>query len=111
MDCRNCGRQLDDAAMVCPACGTSTGRTLAQVGGDRKSKVAAGLFGIFLGGLGIHNFYLGYKNRGMTQLLLGTIGVLIIVGPIISAMWGFIEGIKILVGTINVDAEGRPLGD
>lgn len=33
------------------------------------------LLGIFLGGLGIHNFYAGYKTEGMIQLSLGVIGI------------------------------------
>lgn len=36
---------------------------LAQPYPDQKSKMAAGLLGIFLGGLGIHNFYLGYTGK------------------------------------------------
>ena len=35
-----------------------------------KSKLAAGLLGIFLGYLGVHNFYLGYAGRGLVQLLV-----------------------------------------
>jgi len=39
-----------------------------------KSKVAAGLLAIFLGGLGIHKFYLGYTGPGLVYLLTNTIG-------------------------------------
>lgn len=39
-----------------------------------KSKVAAGLLAIFLGGLGIHKFYLGYTGPGLVFLLVNTIG-------------------------------------
>ena len=34
-----------------------------------KSKVAAGLLAIFLGGLGIHKFYLGRPGMGILYLL------------------------------------------
>src|SRR4051794_20872925 len=37
-----------------------------------KSPVAAGLLALFLGGLGIHKFYLGYGTEGVI-LLVGTI--------------------------------------
>ena len=40
---------------------------------QNKSKIAAGLLGIFLGSLGIHNFYLGYTKKAILQLCL-TIG-------------------------------------
>src|ERR1700694_86745 len=42
-----------------------------------KSKLAAGLLGIFLGGLGIHRFYLGYTNIAIAQLVVGIIGVVL----------------------------------
>ena len=38
-------------------------------GNITKSKVAAGLLGIFLGGLGIHKFYLGRWGWGIVYLL------------------------------------------
>jgi TM2 domain-containing membrane protein YozV len=70
----------------------------------RKSKLVAGLLGVLLGGLGIHRFYLGYVSIGIAQIAvtLCTVGL--------GAIWGFIEGILILVGNnITTDAEGRPL--
>jgi TM2 domain-containing membrane protein YozV len=78
---------------------------------EPKSKLVAGLLGIFVGGLGIHNFYLGYTNRGVTQLLLATVGYLIIIGPFIASVWGLIEGIQILTGSTNTDANGNKLTD
>lgn len=73
--------------------------------GEAKSKIAAGLLGIFLGGLGIHRFYLGYVGIGIAQIVVTfiTFGF--------GALWGFIEGILILVGTIDKDAKGVPLKD
>ena len=41
---------------------------MAAVGS--KSKVAAGLLALFLGGLGIHKFYLGYVGAGIVHLIL-----------------------------------------
>jgi TM2 domain-containing membrane protein YozV len=72
-----------------------------------KSKLAAGLLGIFLGGLGIHNFYLGYKGKALAQLLIAvlTIGF----GLIVTSIWGLVEGIMILAGAIDKDASGAPL--
>ena len=74
-----------------------------------KSKIAAGLLGIFLGGFGVHNFYLGYTGKAVAQLLITllTCGF----GAFISSIWGLIEGILILTGSINVDGAGIPLKD
>lgn len=56
-----------------------------------KSKIAAGLLGIFLGALGIHKFYLGYTKAGVIMLLVSllTFGV----GATIMEIIGLVEGI------------------
>ena len=77
---------------------------------EQKSKMAAGLLGIFLGYLGIHNFYLGYTSKAVAQLLLGTVGGFFCgIGTVAAAIWGFVEGIMILTGSISVDGHGVPL--
>jgi TM2 domain-containing membrane protein YozV len=74
-----------------------------------KSKIAAGILAIFLGSLGVHNFYLGYTGKAVAQLLITvlTCGI----GAIISGVWSLIEGIMILTGSISTDASGMPLSD
>ena len=72
---------------------------------QQKSKIAAGLLGIFLGAWGIHNFYLGFTKKGVIQIIVS------VVTCGIGGIWGFIEGIMILVGSINTDANGNPLRD
>ena len=74
-----------------------------------KSKMAAGLLGIFLGGFGVHNFYLGYTGKAVAQLLITllTCGF----GGVISGIWGLIEGIMILTGSIKVDGKNVPLAE
>ena len=76
---------------------------------EAKSKMVAGLLGIFLGSFGVHNFYLGYTGKAVAQLLITllTCGC----GACISSVWGLIEGIMILMGNINTDANGNPLKD
>lgn len=56
-----------------------------------KSKVAAGLLAIFLGGLGVHKFYLGKPIQGILYLLFCWTGI-----PAIIAL---IEGILYLVSS------------
>ena len=74
-----------------------------------KSKIVAGLLGIFLGALGIHRFYLGYTKIGIIQLVLAI--VLSGLGLGFLALWGVIEGIMILAGAVYFqrDAHGVPL--
>lgn len=106
--CPNCGQPTPQGSQVCLHCGVAvnSGTFSANSG---KSKVAAGLLAIFLGTLGVHNFYLGYTGKAVAQLLITllTCGI----GTIVSGTWAFIEGILILTGNINTDADGRMLSD
>ncbi len=135
MFCRNCGQQyISDEAVICtkcgaqkgagfqfcPSCGQPTppnsqvclncGVSLAayEPKGD-KSKVAAGLLGIFLGCFGVHNFYLGYTGKAIAQLVITLVSCFVL-SPV-SSIWGFIEGVLILCGKIDRDADGRLLSD
>lgn len=113
--CPNCGTELKQDAVFCANCGKEVNKEAVQgevVGNGvkpPKSKIAAGLLGIFLGCFGVHNFYLGYTGKAVAQLLITVLSCFIL--SFASAIWGLIEGILILVGNINVDAEGNPLGD
>ena len=115
--CTNCGNELKEGEAKCVSCGnvigtpTQTQNTTNNQAG-MKSKLVAGLLGIFVGSLGIHNFYLGYTGKAVAQLLLTLIGwVLCGIGPVAAGLWGLIEGILILTGSINVDANGNQLGE
>jgi TM2 domain-containing membrane protein YozV len=54
-----------------------------------KSRTSYIVLGIFLGGLGVHNFYAGYTGRGVGQLCLTvlTLGAL----GVVSWVWAIIE--------------------
>lgn len=109
--CENCGKELKEGADVCINCGKAINKKGTVNNPNAKSKMAAGLLGIFLGSLGVHNFYLGYTGKAVAQLLLTIVGWVIIVGPLASSIWGLIEGIMILCGSINKDGKGNPLAD
>lgn len=112
--CSNCGRAVPKNAVICMNCGVAISG-IPDV--NAKSKVAAGLLGIFLGHLGIHNFYLGYTGKAIIQLVISVIGyctTCVGVGTLLlagTAIWGLVEGIMILAGSINRDANGRMLKD
>ena len=81
-----------------------------------KSRVTAGLFGIFLGCYGVHNFYLGFKGKAILQLVLTLVGsftspfFLIGLIPVFGVIiWTLIEGIMILCNRNGKDAYGNPL--
>jgi len=103
MFCKNCGKEVSDQAAVCIHCGVAIQNS--AVDPNAKSKIVAGLLGIFLGSFGIHRFYLGYTGIGVAQIIVSlvTCGV--------GGIWGFIEGIMILVGSMDTDASGVKLKD
>jgi hypothetical protein len=51
--CRECGTEIARSTIACPKCGGQ------QRADHRKSKIVAGFLALFLGGFGIHRFYLG----------------------------------------------------
>jgi len=106
--CPNCGNPTTmPGASVCTNCGVSLG--VPYSAGQQKSKIAAGLLGIFLGAFGVHNFYLGYTGKAIAQLLMSILSCGILAA--VSSIWGLVEGIMILTGSINTDAAGVPLKD
>lgn len=123
MFCKQCGKPVDDGQELCEECKATTGASTSQqtvnngqtyntntnIDPNAKSKLAGGLLGIFLGSFGVHNFYLGYTGKAVAQLLITllTCGF----GAFVSSVWGLIEGILILTGSINVDGNGKPLRD
>jgi TM2 domain-containing membrane protein YozV len=110
--CSNCGAGTDPLAVFCVRCGVALIPAAGQASFDpsAKSKLAAGLLGIFLGGIGIHRFYLGYTGIAVAQLVLGLAGIFTCgITSIAAAIWGLVEGILILTGSINKDAQGKGL--
>ena len=85
--CTNCGAVIHREAEMCPECGTT--QTVGVPG--EKDKLAAALIAIFLGGLGIHKFYLGDNRMGVIYLCFFWTGI--------PAVLGLIEGIIYLTKT------------
>jgi len=66
-------------------------KQMAKESGGGKSQLLAGVLCFFLGGLGIHRFYLGYTWQGIVQLLtFGGLGI-----------WILIDFIRILTGDLK----------
>jgi len=92
--CSSCGAIIKEKAEICPKCGVrqifNTGG-LGAVAPNGKSKIVAALLGIFLGGFGIHKFYLGSIGMGILYLIF--------FWTFIPAIVGFIEGLLLLAMT------------
>ena len=114
--CGCCGAEIPGQEGICPYCGAGLPDNVAQPTvptapvaavqqpvdqAPVKHKNTYLLLGIFLGGLGIHNFYAGYTKKGVIQLLitLFTAGY----GGMVSWIWAIIE-----ICTVKQDANGIP---
>ena len=62
--CYACGQPIDGRAEICPKCGVRQKHAMGQ-----KSRIAAALLALFLGGFGVHKFYLGRVAWGIVYLL------------------------------------------
>jgi len=100
MFCKNCGKQIDDKAVICVHCGVPTSNQ------SSSSIQPEGTFDwlttlllcFFLGFLGIHSFYTKKTGIGIAQLLtLGGCGI-----------WTLIDFILIIMGSYK-DGNGKPL--
>ena len=94
--CQRCATPATPGQAVCIRCGFALRNTAAS---GEKSKVAAGLLGIFLGGFGVHKFYLGYTTPAIVMLAV-TVGggclALFVIGLLfawVPSLIGLIEGI------------------
>jgi hypothetical protein len=78
--CHNCGAETTTAAVICTKCGVKLSRK------GEKQWLTALLFSIFLGGLGVDRFYLGYTGLGVFKILtLGGLGVWWLIDMILMA--------------------------
>lgn len=92
--CSDCGSVIKIKAEICPKCGVRQmpapgSIDLAATAPNGKSKLAAALFALFLGGIGIHKFYLGQVGWGIAYLLF--------CWTFIPAIVAFVEAILLFV--------------
>ena len=99
--CSQCGAQLVDEAVVCPHCGCAVAPTkTVDPNASPKSRLIALLLCVFVGGLGIHRFYVGKIGTGVLWLLTaGCFGI-----------GALVDLIMIACGTFT-DSDGNPVTD
>ncbi|MHB8872961.1 MAG: TM2 domain-containing protein [Myxococcaceae bacterium] len=123
MNCTQCGTALSPGSSFCATCGArqlqvgvpAPGLASFNAGGplvdgrsglpySHRSKMAAGLLQIFLGGFGAGRFYTGHTGIAIAQIAVTwlTCGL--------GALWPLIDGIMMLTGSVP-DVDGRPMRD
>jgi hypothetical protein len=97
--CAACGNQVVPTAQICTRCSSPIQRI--NIDNTTISRITYILLGLFLGGLGIHNFYAGRTGKGLVQLLLVvcTLGL----GALITGPWALFDIIL-----VTTDGQGRP---
>ena len=84
--------QGNEAFSIFAISGQNPGINLGASG--EKSRVVACVLALFLGGLGIHKFYLGYNKAGIIMLLVTLFGFFLFGLPSIAIyIIAFVEGI------------------
>lgn len=78
-----------------PLLGTTPPPSTSATNPRASNKIAAGVCGILLGGLGVHKFILGYNGAGIIMLLVTLLGGFVTCGISSGVMHviGLIEGI------------------
>lgn len=118
MFCKNCGQEIEENVKFCPYCGsnlsTVVNDNLQQCDNKKeksgfnenvspKSRTVAALLAFFLGGLGIHRFYVGKIGTGILQILVTCCFGL-------GCVWALIDFIIILCGNFR-DSQGLVISD
>ena len=100
MYCKECGKEINDKAIICPNCGCSTKRH--NTFSTERNKWIALLLWFFLGGLGAHRFYVGDDGGGAMYIALFVLGIItfgLLYIPLVI-LW-VLDLIKILQGEIS----------
>lgn len=117
MFCRKCGANIENA-QKCPYCGMEQAEDantngyngqpvyVPEIETGTKSKLVAGLLQLFVGFFGIGRFYLGFTGLGILQIVVTVLSC-----GIGGAIWGFVDGILILSGSVKFDGQGKWLAD
>ncbi len=105
VQCGTCGSQFSVAAPVSatpfnPYISDPTLAAPEEIRRFTDKKIAAGICGLLLGGLGVHKFILGFSNAGTIMLVVTLVGSITgacllfpLVAPMAMGVIGFIEGI------------------
>jgi hypothetical protein len=105
--CHECGEIIRAKAEICPKCGVrqpvgaglAAAKTGLQLPSGRNRSVAI-VLALFLGGLGMHKFYLGKNLQGFFYLAF--------CWTLIPALLGLVDVIRLLLQSDQAFAEAYP---
>ena len=86
--CRGCGKEIHETAVSCPHCGCQQAATVA---GNIKSQSVATVLAAFVGGIGIHRFYLRSPVTGIFYILFCWTGMPGLIAIIETFVYAFMS--------------------
>lgn len=149
MFCTFCGAKIEDGSKYCPTCGAQQeiaeeikqqenvqpvstvspvfqGSDLPKMQCSPKSRLTALMLAIFLGDLGVNNFYVGNKGKGFAKLLIAIFGIVLeeiglfgdsagalffaVLLLLAVAIWKIVDIVKVAKGE-EIDGKGLPVTD
>jgi TM2 domain-containing membrane protein YozV len=106
MYCNKCGKDVPNDTRFCPVCGAPQGAVPAPApvsalaDTSPKSRLVVTLLAYFLGGIGVHRFYLGKVGTGIAMIFtFGGLGI-----------WALVDFIFAVAGMMR-DKEGKVIRD
>ena len=86
--CRGCGKEIHMSAETCPHCGAPQKRVASKSVG-LKGQTLAAVLAAFLGGLGVHRFYLGKIVSGILYIVFSWTGIPLLISFIETYLIAF----------------------
>ncbi len=119
--CPDCGQEVKNKdADVCLSCGVRLRSSKININDSLKSvnstgkpignsKIVVGILAIILGAIGIHKFYLGYKEQGFIQLAIFLVALFIFSPAVlVNNIWSIVDAVNIFRGKMRT-ATGEEL--
>ena len=97
--CRECGKELNEKAVICVHCGCQVKENNKI--NTEKNKWVALLLWFFLGGFGGHKFYVDNAGGAVGYILCFTLGLFLVIPPVIASIFLLIDLVKILKGNLD----------
>ena len=104
MFCRNCGKEIDDKAYVCPNCGVRTGvnEQPPNYAADGGSKAGWGVLSFFFPIVGLILFLIWKEQRPATASVCGKCALAgFIVSIVTSIISGVVSGLLLAQATMS----------
>jgi TM2 domain-containing membrane protein YozV/RNA polymerase subunit RPABC4/transcription elongation factor Spt4 len=85
--CLRCGRVVHESAPTCPGCGAAQPGHGGGGTNASRNRTTAAILALFLGGVGVHRFYIGRPGSGILYLLFFWTFIPAVVALVEGVIW------------------------